>query len=211
MGKSLVATESIRELALQQASTVREYELGTEFRVKEDDETVSTAMKEFIYVKAGGALVKGGVYRLDYSSAANSQCTTSTPATTDINSRYGVALYTVASGSYAFLQTKGDISLVNTAGTVISGDVLKVNYGAATVADESTAVRTQSSIAIATAAVTGAGTISAYLFGNVVLNAGGGAFPVTTDWSFVQVGTALVLYYQGIATSNAFTSVEQGA
>jgi hypothetical protein len=115
------------------------------------------------------ALVAKTPYAINFTSTAHKQVDAKTPvALATASVLIGVPEVAIAENAFGWLQIKGEAEVLVGA-TVVAADYLEVVANAAAVfTTEGATTLTASSCAVAVDAITGAGTITAYLFGKCV-------------------------------------------
>ena len=152
---------------LTNPSSTRKYELGARYV---DNSDTNAIKKEYVYVKAHGALTQYQPYQLSAVNTAGAEVSTKAPATTASGATVVAPQVAVTSGYYAWVPYKGIVTVLTT-DTFAAGDYAEVlNAGTGLKLDGgasgSTAERA-GSVGIATTATSG-GSASFVLSGNVV-------------------------------------------
>ena len=180
---------SINETHLIASTTDQKYPLGYVYRSFGNEAIPS--IKEYIYVKAVSTTLDAtDTYAITRSTSAD--YTGTIAAATDIDVMYGVALYTIAIGSYGFLQITGNVSSVAVNGTVTSGHAVRPIVGSDHVEDEGSATISSQTIGIATS--TSASFVSMFLFGKPLVTANG-VMSISSTWRARASGTTLNFEY----------------
>ena len=153
MAEFLLNKQALNEAGdLKKTSTTAEYGLGYEVETIDENKNV----RKYIYVKAGAAITAKDTLMVNAGFVAAALATSAFAKIT------GVANVSVASGSYFFLQIKGQ-TIAKSAGATTKGHYTKLITAVATVADSASVVA--STNAIIDEAVAGAGDVSITLLG----------------------------------------------
>ena len=152
---------------LTNPSSTRKYELGARYV---DNSDTNAIKKEYVYVKAHGALTQYQPYQLSVVNTAGSEVSTKAPATTASGATVVAPQVAVTSGYYAWVPFKGIVTVLTT-DTFAAGDYAEVlNAGTGLKLDGGVSGSTAEgagSVGIATTATSG-GSASFVLSGNVV-------------------------------------------
>ena len=152
---------------LTNPSSARKYALGARYV---DNSDTNAIKKEYVYVKAHGALTQYQPYQLSAVNTAGAEVSTKAPATTASGATVVAPQVAVTSGYYAWVPYKGIVT-VKTTDTFAAGDYAEVlNAGTGLKLDGGASGSTAEgagSIGIATTATSG-GSASFVLSGNVV-------------------------------------------
>lgn len=152
---------------LTNPSSTRKYELGARYV---DNSDTNAIKKEYVYVKAHGALTQYQPYQISVVNTAGAEVSTKAPATTASGATVVVPQVAVTSGYYAWVAVKGIVTVLTT-DTFAAGDYAEVlNAGTGLKLDGGVSGSTAEgagSIGIATTATSG-GSASFVLSGNVV-------------------------------------------
>jgi hypothetical protein len=152
---------------LTNPSSTRKYELGARYV---DNSDTNAIKKEYVYVKAHGALTQYQPYQLSAVNTAGAEVSTKAPATTASGATVVAPQVAVTSGYYAWVPYKGIVT-VKTTDTFAAGDYAEVlNAGTGLKLDGGASGSTAegaNSVGIATTATSG-GSASFVLSGNVV-------------------------------------------
>ena len=184
-----VLDSAINEIHLSVATEVQKYPLG--FIYSAFDGGNNPSVNRYIYVKAVSvAIDRGDIYAVSRSTSADFTATVA--SADDINVLYGVGMYSIAIGSYGFMQIQGNVSAVKVAGATTIAHALKATVGAETATDEGSATLSASSIGVATS--TSASYVTAFLFGKNIQSASGAA-SLGSLWRLRPDGTTMYLEY----------------
>ena len=146
------------EQTLTTPTATQVYPLGTVLTV---DDKANSEEKEYVYLKADGALTANSVYHLAPDTA---EIAAKTPATM-ANVKAVVPESAVTDDYYAWFVQKGTVTLTTAAGeTPTAGEYVKWANGVTTIADDG-ATRTANSIGFAKENIAAATAGSVYLFG----------------------------------------------
>jgi len=152
---------------LTNPSSTRKYELGARYV---DNSDTNAIKKEYVYVKAHGALTQYQPYQLSAVNTAGAEVSTKAPATTASGATVVAPQVAVTSGYYAWVPFKGIVTVLTT-DTFAAGDYAEVlNAGTGLKLDGGVSGSTAEgagSVGIATTATSG-GSASFVLSGNVV-------------------------------------------
>ena len=152
---------------LTNPSSTRKYELGARYV---DNSDTNAIKKEYVYVKAHGALTQYQPYQLSVINTAGSEVSTKAPATTASGATVVAPQVAVTSGYYAWVPYKGIVTVLTT-DTFAAGDYAEVlNAGTGLKLDGGASGSTAEgagSVGIATTATSG-GSASFVMSGNVV-------------------------------------------
>jgi hypothetical protein len=152
---------------LTNPSSTRKYELGARYV---DNSDTNAIKKEYVYVKAHGALTQYQPYQLSAVNTAGAEVSTKAPATTASGATVVAPQVAVTSGYYAWVPYKGIVTVLTT-DTFAAGDYAEVlNAGTGLKLDGGASGSTAEgagSVGIATTATSG-GSASFVLSGNVV-------------------------------------------
>ena len=152
---------------LTNPSSTRKYELGARYV---DNSDTNAIKKEYVYVKAHGALTQYQPYQLSAVNTAGAEVSTKAPATTASGATVVAPQVAVTSGYYAWVPFKGIVTVLTT-DTFAAGDYAEVlNAGTGLKLDGGASGSTAEgagSVGIATTATSG-GSASFVLSGNVV-------------------------------------------
>ena len=152
---------------LTNPSSTRKYELGARYV---DNSDTNAIKKEYVYVKAHGALTQYQPYQLSAVNTARAEVSTKAPATTASGATVVAPQVAVTSGYYAWVAYKGIVTVLTT-DTFAAGDYAEVlNAGTGLKLDGGVSGSTAEgagSVGIATTATSG-GSASFVLSGNVV-------------------------------------------
>jgi len=152
---------------LTNPSSTRKYELGARYV---DNSDTNAIKKEYVYVKAHGALTQYQPYQLSAVNTAGAEVSTKAPATTASGATVVSPQVAVTSGYYAWVPYKGIVTVLTT-DTFAAGDYAEVlNAGTGLKLDGGASGSTAEgagSVGIATTATSG-GSASFVLSGNVV-------------------------------------------
>ncbi len=153
MAEFLLNKQALNEAGdLKKTSTTAEYGLGYEVETIDENKNV----RKYIYVKAGAALDAKDTVMVNAGFVAVA------PSTSAFAKITGVANVAVASGSYFFLQIKGQ-TIAKSAGATTEGHYTKLITALKTVTDSASIVA--STNAIINEAVASAGDVSITLLG----------------------------------------------
>ena len=153
MAERILNTQALNEAGdLKKASEVQEYGLGLEVETIDENNDV----RKYIYVKAGAALDAKDTVMVNPGFVAVA------PSTSAFAKITGVANVDVASGSYFFLQIKGQTT-AKSAGNTTADHYTKLITAVKTVTDSASVVA--STNAIINESRTGAGDVSITLLG----------------------------------------------
>jgi hypothetical protein len=152
---------------LTNPSSTRKYELGARYV---DNSDTNAIKKEYVYIKAHGALTQYQPYQLSAVNTAGAEVSTKAPATTASGATVVAPQVAVTSGYYAWVPYKGIVTVLTT-DTFAAGDYAEVlNAGTGLKLDGGVSGSTAEgagSVGIATTATSG-GSASFVLSGNVV-------------------------------------------
>ena len=152
---------------LTNPSSTRKYELGARYV---DNSDTNAIKKEYVYVKAHGALTQYQPYQLSAVNTAGAEVSTKAPATTASGATVVAPQVAVTSGYYAWVPYRGIVTVLTT-DTFAAGDYAEVlNAGTGLKLDGGASGSTAEgagSVGIATTATSG-GSASFVLSGNVV-------------------------------------------
>lgn len=152
---------------LTNPSSTRKYELGARYV---DNSDTNAIKKEYVYVKAHGALTQYQPYQLSVVNTAGSEVSTKAPVTTASGATVVAPQVAVTSGYYAWVPYRGIVTVLTT-DTFAAGDYAEVlNAGTGLKLDGGVSGSTAEgagSVGIATTATSG-GSASFVLSGNVV-------------------------------------------
>ena len=152
---------------LTNPSSTRKYELGARYV---DNSDTNAIKKEYVYVKAHGALTQYQPYQLSAVNTAGAEVSTKAPATTASGATIVAPQVAVTSGYYAWVPFRGIVTVLTT-DTFAAGDYAEVlNAGTGLKLDGGASGSTAEgagSVGIATTATSG-GSASFVLSGNVV-------------------------------------------
>ena len=141
-------------------STIQ-YKLGEVIRV---NDTSLNAVKTYIYVKAGNALVANGMYMVKYTTDTAANVQAITPATGLIQRVACVAPAAFTVNYYGWVQIEG-LCDVNTTTNTTVGYAGRIINGAATCTDIGSATISSTTCGFYTESVYGASTAEIYLLG----------------------------------------------
>lgn len=122
-------------------SATQKYPLGLEITQEPEGSSTEKAMKKYVYVKAAAALSAKDVVIIDNSGTVGAEVTTSTPATSAVPKRCGVANVDFTINYYGFLQVGGNTTITS-AGATTLGNTGKLANGVKTITDEGGAAET---------------------------------------------------------------------
>lgn len=152
---------------LTNPTSTRKYELGARYV---DNSDTNAIKKEYVYLKAHGALTQYQPYQLSVVNTAGAEVSTKAPATTASGATVVAPQVAVNSGYYAWVPFKGIVTVLTT-DTFASSDYAEVlNAGTGLKLDGGSSGSTAEgagSVGIATTATSG-GSASFVLSGNVV-------------------------------------------
>lgn len=152
---------------LTNPSSTRKYELGARYV---DNSDTNAIKKEYVYIKAHGALTQYQPYQLSVVNTAGAEVSTKAPATTASGATVVAPQVAVTSGYYAWVPYKGIVTVLTT-DTFAAGDYAEVlNAGTGLILDGGASGSTAEgagSVGIAITATSG-GSASFVLSGNVV-------------------------------------------
>jgi hypothetical protein len=152
---------------LTNPSSTRKYELGARYV---DNSDTNAIKKEYVYIKAHGALTQYQPYQLSAVNTAGAEVSTKAPATTASGATVVAPQVAVTSGYYAWVPYKGIVTVLTT-DTFASGDYAEVlNSGTGLILDggaSGSTAESANSVGIATTATID-GSASFVLSGNVV-------------------------------------------
>ncbi|MEK9727920.1 MAG: hypothetical protein VW397_07450 [Candidatus Margulisiibacteriota bacterium] len=152
---------------LTNPSSTRKYKLGARYV---DNSDTNAIKKEYVYVKAHGALTQYQPYQLSVVNTAGAEVSTKAPATTASGATVVAPQVAVTSGYYAWVPYRGIVTVLTT-DTFAAGDYAEVlNAGTGLKLDGGVSGSTAEgagSVGIATTATSG-GSASFVLSGNAV-------------------------------------------